>query len=48
MCEYDGVFNETFPNVPAMSVKNIPCGCEIIVYSEAIEKVGYPITSNLG
>jgi len=48
MCQYDGVFNKSYPNVPAMSVKNIPSGCDIIIYTEAIEEIGYPITSNIG
>jgi len=48
MCEYLGVFNKSFPNIPAMPVENIPSDCEIIIYTVAVEKVGYPITSNLG
>jgi len=47
MCEYDGEFNTYYPNVPAMSVKNIPSSCDIIVYTEVTEEKGHPISSNL-
>jgi len=47
ICEYSGVFNNSYPNVPAMAVENIPSSCDIIVYTVAHDELGSQITSNL-